>query len=210
MEKLSLEITQEEKYNFFASYDKLGRKEQEIWRLAVWWVKRYPCAHPRQSKIAKKAKCSREHVNRAFAKFQKMGWLYLISRGLKRSKILGIPTSLLMIDIANRQYFKRIEITTHITHSYSRRLPLTGRQNGEILTPPICIQKFGFELKDSLKMSLVPDFLLQEALKVAKDMGKQGWRPKNPGAYLAGIAINMAKERGHKLNWRSYYKTLGR
>src|SRR5580765_6258744 len=88
---LTLTITEDQNFEFFAEYDKLGNLQKDIWRAAVWWCKRFPCACPRQSKIADKVGCRREHVNRAFSKFKKLGWLHLTSRGFKRTKIMGIP-----------------------------------------------------------------------------------------------------------------------
>lgn len=217
MEKISLEIHQDEKFNFFANYDKLSKIQKEIWKLAVWWVKRYPNAHPNQSTIAKKAKCRREHVNRTFALFKEWGWLGLGYRGRRLSKTLTIPKVLVQIDLVNREWFARIEITSKRTYSYFKYRDLTSRRAGEKrmcsleeIQPSPLGQKFGYSDEGCLKLGLLPDFLQQEALRKSRDIGTSGWRPDNQERYFLGIAFQLAKDAGFKVNWPAYYQTLKR
>lgn len=210
MQEISITITQDQLYEFFVNFDTLSRKQKELWKLIVWWAKKFPNAHPCQLRLAHQIGCTREHVNRTLAKFKKWGWLSLNDRGRRQTKTLGIPANLLATDVVNRQYFKRLEITSEITHSYSSYRTLTSKPKGEILTVPLSVQKFNFSLQDGLKMALVPESVRQEALRTARKLGAQGWRPNNQGAYVAGIALNMAEKQGHKLDWKSYYRTLNR
>lgn len=210
MTTLTLQIHRDEAYSFLMEYDKLGKDQKEIFKITRWWCNRFPCAAPSQKKIAEKIGCSRKHVNRTFAKFKQLGWLYLTSRGLRRTKILGMPLHLCQMDVAKREYFKRVEVTSKVTYSYSRYRNITGmsgkvvRKNLEI---PKLAQKLGYSKDSSLKLALVPECVLQETLYQCKKLGKKGFRPNNEESYFVGMALKMAKKKGHKLDWRSYYAT---
>ena len=210
---LSLKINQDEHFSFFEKYDLLTSLQKKIWSMTVWWVKRFPVAAPSQAKIALKCGCRREHVNRTFALFKEWGWLALNSRGARRTKVLSIPTHLLMMDVSKREYFKRVEITSERTHSYSKNRDITGRRTGEILTPHKFLENYnlrGMSPENLYKLSLVPEFIIHEARRKAIEIGKHGWRPKDPQSYVVGIALNMAKNAGLRIDWRSYYKTMER
>lgn len=205
---LYLKIDADENAEFFTRYDMLSPLRQKIWNKICQLCRRWLVAKPSQSKIAEWCGCSRSAVSEAFKLFKEWGWLTLLSRGFKKSKTILISPSKTQLDVIKREYFKRVEATYGATHTYSIYKNITGRRKGEILQPPKCVEKFGFELKDSLKMALVPEVTLQEALRKAKDLGKQGWRPDKDGPYLAGIAVNMAKNNGIALDWPSYYRSL--
>lgn len=214
MRQLQMTISQDENFEFFARYDKLGPIQQQIWRAAVWWCKRFPSAHPCQETLAKKVGCSREHVNRTFFRFQLWGWLTLESRGKKRAKILHIPDSLLQLDVVNRKYFKRVEITSKITHSYPSRRVFTSKtshlakqQKEPIKIPPLAI-KMNFSSTNALKLGLVSECVVQETLYQCKKKGQAGFRPQNEESYFVGMAINIAKKRGEKLDWPAYYQQV--
>lgn len=204
---LYLKIDQDAATNFFTLYDPLGPLEKKIWNAAVWWVKKFPCAHPKQIKIADHVGCSRKHVNRALAKFKKYGWLYLTSRGAKRTKIIGIPAHLVCLDVVNREYFKRIEVTSKVTHSSSRFPNSTSRKTGG-LDVPLDVQKMKISFENKLKLSMVSEKVRQDALESAKlDHGK-GKILANIENYVAGTAIKMAQKRGERLNWPEFYRQL--
>jgi hypothetical protein len=203
-----VKVHQDTSWSFFAKYDKLGALEKKIWQMAVWWVKRFPSAHPSQTKLSEKVGCSREHVNRAFSKFKDYGWIHLISRGHKRSKIISIPEPLIMIDVVKREYFKRIEITSDITHSYSNYKSKTSRRTGPLVIPNY-LQKLNISLDAKLKLSLVPEYIYQETKYQCQKKAKSGWKPDNEVKYLVGAAIRMAQNKGHKLEWEKYYQFKG-
>lgn len=205
---LQLDISQDEKYFFFSEYDKLGSLEKKIWSAALWWVKRFPCAHPRQSKIAEKVGCRREHVNRTFAKFKNLGWLYLTSRGARKTKILGIPPHLISIDVVKREYFKRIEITSKRTHSYSiykKNTSMAGEIKKNTLIIPKLAQKLGYSEESCKKLALLPEYILEETLYQCKKRCKFGFQPVSEERYFVGTAFRMAKEKKIHINWREYY-----
>lgn len=205
---LYLKIDQDASANFFTLYDPLGRLEKKIWDAARWWVKKFPCAHPKQIKIADHIGCSRKHVNRAFSKFKSYGWLYLTSRGARRTKILGIPTHLIAMDLVNREYFKRIEVTSKVTHSSSRFPNTTSRTcrlKKEPLVIPKLAQKLGYSEDSGKKLALVPEYILQETLYQCQKMGKRGFKPDKEERYFVETALKMAQDKGHKLEWRRFY-----
>jgi hypothetical protein len=206
-----LEVHQDEAFNFFAEYDKLGNLQKDIWRAAVWWCKRFPCACPRQEKIAAKVGCRREHVNRAFSKFKKLGWLHLTSRGARRTKIIGIPTHLLALDLLNRQYFARIERTSKRTHSYSRLPKQTSGKTGDSFQEihiPDYLQRTKFSLEDKLKLSMVPENFYRSARESTDYQLKRGMKITDPYGYCVGAALRMAEKAGVFLDWKRYYRTL--
>jgi hypothetical protein len=210
---ISIEVHQDEKFNFFSEYDKLGNLQKDIWRAAVWWVKRFPCAHPRQSKIAEKVGCTREHVNRAFSKFKKLGWLYLTSRGRRRTKILGIPLHLQSLDIVKREYFARIEITSKITHSYSRLPKRTSRGTGDSfheLQIPSYLEETKFTLEQRLKLSMIPENFYRNGIESVNYQIKKGRKIPDPCGYVVGAALRMAEKAGVFLDWKRYYSTVPR
>lgn len=205
---LTINVDQDDNYTFFAEYDKLGPLQRKIWLSAVWWVKRFPCAHPSQSKIAKHIGCRREHVNRAFSKFKKYGWLYLTSRGHKRTKILGIPTHLVLMDVNKREYFKRIEITSKRTHSSSRFPGITSRagEKRKGLEIPAYLRKWRFSDDGKLILSLFTEYTFQESVHKYKITVASGWQPEQEERYFIGIARKIGKSRGERPDWRSYYQ----
>lgn len=206
---LNLIVSEDQKFAFFAEYDKLGNLQKDIWRAAVWWCNRFPCACPRQSKIAEKVGCRREHVNRAFAKFKKFGWLHLTSRGFKRTKIIGIPLHLLQLNVVKREYFRRVEITPERTHSYSR-LPRNTSREGPVAkkqleVPGWLMSKASFSHDSKLRLSLLPESVYQEASFQWKKKVSQGFKADNPEKYFVGMAFKIAEKKEIKVNWGSYY-----
>lgn len=204
---LYLKIDNDAAFNFFESYDRLSPLRQKIWQLTRWWVNRFPVAKPSQSKIAEKAGCSRSAVSEAFRIYKSLGWMYLTSRGFKRSKIIGIPKHLLQMDLFNREYFKRVEATYRATHSYSKYKKITSKKAGT-LQIPFYLQKLNISLDAKLKLSLVPQSIYQSALESAKADARKGKKVLNEERYLVGVALRMAQKQGVKLDWRAYYGAI--
>lgn len=205
MEMISLNISQDDKWNFFVLYDKLGPLQKKIWQRIVWYVKKYPNANPSQFKISVNIPCSRKHVNRTLALFKRHGWLSLISRGLRRTKTLFIPYHLLMIDVSKREYLRKLEVTSEVTHSYSSIYPRTRKKTGA-LEMPIRIQKMKISWENKVKLSLIPEKYLDWALESAKLDQKKGKIFTNPESYVVGTAIKMALKQKHPINWGLYFQ----
>lgn len=211
--KITLEVEQDAAFNFFSEYDKLGNMQKDIWRAAVWWCKRFPSAHPKQARIAEKVGCRREHVNRAFSKFKKFGWMYLTSRGARRTKVIGIPIHLLSLDLIKRQYFAKIERTSERTHSYSRLPKHTSKETGDSfheLQIPDYLQKTKFSIEQRLKLSMIPENFYRNGIESVNYHLKNGVKIGDPAAYVVGAALNMAQKSGIKLDWKRYYKTINK
>lgn len=210
--KIVLEIHQDEAFNFFAEYDKLSALQKEIWKYISWFAKSRPVAFPSQTKMAAKFKCSRKHVNRTLALFRKWGWLWLQSRGRKKSKILNIPSHLLQLDIGKREYFKRVEVTSKVTHSLSRRHGNTSGKTGGFhldLQIPEYLQKTRLSQEHKLKLALVSQRSYQEALEIAKFMYSKGKvQADKVESYVVGTAIRLSEKYGEKLEWKRYYETI--
>lgn len=204
---LYLKIDQDAAANFYTLYDPLGRIEKKIWDAARWWVKKFPSAHPKQIKIADHTGCSRKHVNRAFAKFKSYGWLYLTSRGARRTKIIGIPTHLIAMDLVKREYFKRIEVTSKVTHSSSRFPNSTSRAG--LPQIPEYLKRLSIPLNAKIKLSLVPEYIFYETKYKCEKKSRSGWKPDDEIKYFVGMAMKMAENKGHKINWRTYMQLKG-
>lgn len=210
MNQLSLDINEDDAYNFFCAYDKLSPLRKEIWKLTVWWVKRFPVAKPSQLTIAEKANCSRSAVSEAFKIFKESGWLYLISRGFKRSKILGIPIHLQQMDLVNRQYFKRVEATYRATHSYSSYKRHTGvtstlKKESEI---PFYLKKLGISNEQKHKLSVFPEFIFHEAFHICKRKANRGFIPeRDEFQYFIGVAKKLSENHKVVPQWHKYYQS---
>jgi len=216
MNIINLEISQDHLYEFFQFYDTLGNVQQKIWKAVSWWCKKFPCAYPKQEKIAQNIGCSRKHVNRTLDLFKKLGWISLISRGNKRTKILSIPHHLIQIDLIKRKFFKKVEVTSEVTHSYSsyarhtsKASHLATHHQKNIEIPEIAI-KLNCSRENSLKLGLLSEFILQETLHECKRVGKSGFRPQCEESYFVGIAMNIAKKQNFKVEWPRYYSQVNK
>lgn len=212
---LHIELNQDELWNFFALYDQLGQLQQKIWQRIVWYCTRYPNAHPTQEKIAKGIPCSRKHVNRTLALFQQHGWLHLSSRGPRRAKCLIVLHQFLVIDVSRRQYSRKVEVTSKVTHSDSIEIR-TSRVTGTInfskkgerqvkLDIPLWLEKKPFSHENKLKLSLCSHEAYSQAYSETGDRLNCGWKIGNMEDYLVESTIKIAQKRGEKLNWRSFY-----
>lgn len=215
MQTIVLQISQDEKANFFSLYDQLGPCQKKIWRRMVWYARRYPSAYPTQAKISKGIPCSRKHVNQTISLFKRYGWVNLISRGRGRAKAIFIPHHLMMIDVYKREYLKKLEVTSKVTHSSYIDMKLTSQRAGEIrkgsfkkLDPDPFGIKCGFSINGCLKMSLVSEATREEAKEVARKLGRQGWKPDNQETYFLGILFKIAKKKGERIDWPNYYQTI--
>lgn len=212
MNEISITHTTDESTEFFSQYELLGDLQKEIWKVIKWFVQKFPNAFPSQETIAAKVGCSRKHVNRTFAKFMELGWLHLISRGPRRTKTSLIPHHLTQLNLVKRDWFKRTEVTPKVTHSYPSNRILTSKGNGEnfkrkntTLDPSLLGRQLKMTNDGALKLALLPDAIQHEALRIAKQLGSQGWHPEKPEKYFLGIAFNLAKNQGLKIDWISYY-----
>lgn len=205
---LYLKIDQDENFEFFEKYEPLSPLRKKIWKTIVGCARKWIVACPSQSKIAKWCECSRSAVSEAFKLFKEWSWLTLISRGFKKSKTLLISTSKKQIDIDKRNYFKRVEATYRATHIYPSNKKLTGRPTGEIEIPHY-LRKKEIPLEAKLKLSLISERTYIDCWESLKKKAKTGWKPDDELKYFTGTAIQMAIDRGEKLDWRKYYKVMG-
>jgi len=215
--KILLEIEQDQKYEFFQKYDALGDLQKQIWCKIVDYCKAYPCAFPKQAKIAQEEKCSRKHVNRTFKKFIEFGWLKLKARGARRTKILIVPDSFIQIDVINRKYFKRVEVTRGSegkvtsggSHNTFNKKKETSTEAGEIAIPHY-LEKLPIPWDSKLKLSLLPENIYQETLYQCEKKARSGFFPDDQVKYFVGTAVKMAQKNGIRIDWIKYYKTLDR
>jgi hypothetical protein len=223
--QITLNITTDNHWDFFTEFDKLGEMQKQIWMTTRWWVKRFPLAFPKQQKIADEVGCTRKHVNNTFKKFKQLGWLHLMSRGARRTKVLGVPHHLVSIDPYDRKAFRRVEVTSEVTHSISNikrntsNLPgVFSNKFGQKIGPPKTglviphyIQKTKLSLQRKLKLSLLPQNIYENALETtkrkhaAKLLGNDSDRIER---YMIGTAFKMAKKASIPINWALYYNTL--
>lgn len=215
MQEAFQKITKNQLWDFFAKYDKLSPIQKKIWGRARWYCLKYPNARPTQTKIANGIPCSRCWVNRTLALFQSYGWMTLISNGARRAKTIAIQDFLLSVDLAKREYFRRIELTAGLTHSYSSKLKNTSKGSAGSFCakrepPPIKIAPHLEKLKNlpldaKLKLSLLPEAYLQRALETAKYWHSNGKKFDDEVKYVVGTALKMAQKDKFPINWRSYY-----
>ncbi len=210
MKNQTLTITTNFEWDFYEIFDGIGEKQQKIYRFLDRFCKQYPNVFPSQTTIAKQCKCSRKHVNRTLALFKKFGWLSLKSRGVRRSKTITFSKSNISLDLHNRQYFRRLEVTTRGTYIYSKDLKSTSRRTGGASPPlqiPFYLQKLNISLDSKLKLSMVSEHVYQETYHALKKRAKNGFSPQNDEKYFVGAAIKMAQNKGEKLPWKRYYAT---
>lgn len=210
---LYLEIDASESFEFFKFFDNLSPLRKKIWNKLVEKATQWTIVCPSQTTIAMWCHCSRSAINEALSLFKKYGWLWLRSRGWKKSKIVEIPTSLKQIDVRNKSYFHRVRATYRATHTSITKEIYTGKETGsssEEFSVPFHIDRLGISLKTKLKLSLVPENIYNNALETAK--AKHAKTPfESPDKiefYVAGTAIHMAKKKGIYLNWKGYYEAI--
>lgn len=204
---LYLKIQENEATEFFAKYDLLGHLEKKIWKVIQWFVKKFPSAQPRQSVIAEKVGCSRKHVNKTLQKFILYGWISLISRGSRHAKIIGMPHSLMMMDVVDRKYFKKVEVTAEVTHSYSSKREPTSKEKAGCLQIANHLLGLKISYDHKLKLSLVSEHIYHEALYSAQLKHSKGEKIGDINGYVVGTAIRMAQRKNIKIDWNSYYRT---
>ena len=105
--KLTFEVTQDDKFQFFQRYDKLGtmggiRSGREF----AGTPSTSPTDTTASRYIAPQQDCSRKHVNRTFALFKQWGWIWLQST--EQRKIIHIDPTCLLIDVKEREYFMKL------------------------------------------------------------------------------------------------------
>lgn len=215
MESIILEVSQDASYNFFSLYHTLGKLQKKIWQIACWFCKKNPVSFPLQNTIARLVKCSRKHVNRTLSLFQLHGWISLKSRGAKHSKVLTIPPHLLMLDLSNGKYFRRMEVTSRVTHISSmneenKNTGFSHARSYKSTHPPAQIPHHlrGLKIspKNLRKLSLFSESIYFQALEICKNKAKKGWKPKNEEDYFVGTVFNVAKKCGFKPDWKHYYQ----
>lgn len=207
---LYLKLETDENYDFFVLFDNLSPLRQKIWRKLVQKCQAWTLVQPNQTSIAKWCGCSRSAVSEAFRLFKDYGWLSLQSRGWKRSKKIFIPLSKQQIDLEKKDYFRSVKATYRATHTNITRETYTGKKTaGDIaIRHPLKNKEMPLELK--LKLSMVSECTFNEALFQCKKIAKKGFKPNDEAKYLSGVCINIAKRKGEKLDWRSYYSTLNK
>lgn len=224
---ITLTIKTDYHWDFYLEFDKLGDLQKQIWMATCWWVKRFPAAFPKQQRIADEVGCSRKHVNNTFKKFKDLGWLYLLSRGSRRTKVLGVPCHLVTMDPYHRKGLRSVEVTSEVTHSISnikertsKRAGVFSEKFGQKIGPPDpkleipdYIQKTKLSLKKKLKLSLLPQNIYHNALETTKRMHLKGFIGNEPDRferYMIGTAFKMAKKARIPINWGSYYDEVQR
>jgi hypothetical protein len=219
---ITLNITTDNHWDFYTEFDKLGELQKQIWMTTCWWVKRFPLAFPKQQKIADEVGCTRKHVNNTFKKFKQLGWLHLMSRGARRAKVLGVPHYLVVIDPYDRKAFRKVEVTSEVTHSISNikrntsSMPgVFSNKFGQKIGPPDSkieipdhLMKTKLSLKKKLKLALLPENIYHNALESTKlqhSLKKIGNDPDRIERYMIGTAFRMAKNASIPINWSLYY-----
>lgn len=209
---------------FLAQFFSLGKHQRTILKRIVWFFKTYSDAHPSQATIAKNIPCSRKHVNRTIAQFKEWGWVWLQSRGPRRTKRLQIPEWLASLDLDNLKPLMKQEVTSEVTHSsmYSK---ITGNQKPtgdphskcrkkevlEPLTIPTWVQHKASKLtlEEKLKLSMCAEATFDKALGLAKFLLSKDKAISNQHGYVVGTTIKMQEQLSGRLPWRRYYQTLG-
>lgn len=211
---LVIKIEQNAILDFFTQFDPLTHLQKKIFESLQWWVRKFPNAHPRQEKIAKHVGCSRKHVNRTLKKFQEFGWIYLTSRGKKRTKIIGMCTYLVMMQLSKREYLKKLEVTSEVTHSSFSCKRITGKGKAasfcKVLEIAKHVKDLAISLKNKLKLSSIDECYYHKARETANARHKKKKFESNAQyeAYVVGTAVKMAMQDGKSIDWKTYYYTL--
>lgn len=208
---LFLQVDSNEQYQFYEKFDRLSPLRQRIWRKLIEKSRDYVVHKTNQSKLAKWCGCSRSAISEAFRIFKTYGWMWLQSRGWKRSKIIEIPISKRQMDLDKKSYFHRVQATYRATLTTSTRKSSASTTGSQILGLKIAphLEKTKFCIKDKLKLSLVAENFYKAGMEAAEEKYNKGKLPSDRiFKYIIGTAISMAKKVGEKINWPSYYHTL--
>lgn len=203
--ELYLKINQNENSEFFALYDTLTPLRKKIWNKICQKARNYKVCNFSQTKLANWCGCSRSAVSEAFKLFKEWGWMWLQSRGWKKTKTLHIPLSKQQIDVVERKYFKRVEATYRATHTYITNKKITGKPSELKIKPFLLKYQDSFTHDQLLKLSLLPDSIVYESFDICKKNHSRGIEIKNPPQYCVEIAIKRTQLRGIPINYRQYY-----
>ena len=222
---INLQVEQDEIYTFQSSYRLLSVLRQRIWLRVLWYVSTYPTAFPTQKRLAESCNCSRSAISEAFRIFQDLGWLVLISRGYKKSKVLIVPPQFQAPELYQGNGLKKTSFVYE--RATYRATPIkisikeeeTSKATGSLKSLfeeeigkslPHYISRLNISIQDKVKLSLVSERAYQDAKHHYNRMIKKGFKPKNEVRYFVGTAINIAINLGEVINWFHYYKTLRR
>lgn len=208
---------------FNSKFSILSPLQKKFFRLLQWSFRKQPKVFPGQQHLADILKCSREWVNKMLRKFFSFGWITWISRGRKRSNEYQMPPELVSLDLSKNQSLTKESFTppfTHIPMNTSRTTSIreTGSLNEKfvkkrayekrIIHIPERIDRFKIPYEIKLKLSMVPEGILNLALETARHQSKKGWQISHENNYVAGTAIRMAQKQNIKLDWPAYYSSM--
>ena len=207
--------------DFLEKFFRLGKKQKRILKQAQWIVRKMGRnAHPSQEYLSKGIPCSREHINRTYALFKRYGWIELIDRGRRLPKGIKMAEFLIDLDLSNLGDFSYEEITPKVTGIIYSQTP-TGKgragdfsrkkEEVEPLEIPEWVQKLaaGCSLENKLKLSLLSEGSLIDALEKAKFKFSKGYPIRDPEKYVVGSAIKIFEATtGRRPEWRRFYRTL--
>lgn len=130
---------------------------------------------------------------------------------------------MVQVQVNKRQYFRRTEVTTEVTHSSSitKRNGKAGvffagleQKVGPPLNIPDYIEKTRLTKDHKLKLSLVPENFFRTALDITKAKHAKGLLPNDDPErierYVVGTALSLAKKHKHPIAWHKYYEAIGR
>ncbi len=162
----------------------------------------------KQSTIAFKCKCTREHVNKTLALFKKIGLIKIVYQGRKSPRLIKFLKH-------KNEIFSYVEFTSKFTAkgiedikdtsyeelAYFKEILNEERKKDPVIFP-IHLRDLGISYDQKLKLSLCSESAYQLALERAKKLQKG---IKNIPQYVVGAAISIEIQRGTKLNWSKYY-----
>ncbi len=95
--------------NFLAWYEMASRKQKRIFCYLQQFSRYHNCVFPGQDRIAEKAGCGREWVNRTLKRLEGWGFLYKKRRPYRSSQYY-LHESLLRLDLNNIEIFRKMSI----------------------------------------------------------------------------------------------------
>lgn len=95
--------------NFLAWYEMASRKQKRIFIYLHAFCRHHNCVFPGQERIAEKAGCGREWVNRTLKRLEEWGFLYKKRRPYRSSQYFLVD-ALLKLDLNNIEIFRKTPI----------------------------------------------------------------------------------------------------
>lgn len=227
---MSQEIDFQEVQKISIFYTDLGKKSRKVLEALHWWIKTFPLAYPCQSKIAKKAGCSRQWANQVIKRATDAGIIQKLRRAYSTCryfcadwlKITGFKSCVNKFIETSKSLYEELTIvwtrfltTVSSNSSNLQESKILGnktrsseRWDGKEFPHHIAAIPIDDQIKAKLSCFSEADIAIAKEGLIAKKAKGKKFSKKGIGDYCLVTCLRRSKERGEVVNWHPYYRWL--